>query len=48
MKRAKLIENPRASKSDAPNIENLNALIIYSIGFASDTVCQIAGKSWME
>ena len=28
MNRAKLIENPRASKSDAPRIENLKALII--------------------
>ena len=27
-KKAKLIENPRASKSDVPRIENLKALII--------------------
>tara|TARA_E500000331_G_scaffold126300_1_gene123947 strand:- start:39 stop:185 length:147 start_codon:yes stop_codon:yes gene_type:complete len=48
MNNAEFIEKPSDSKSEEPRIEYLNALIIYRIGFAKDTVCQNAGKSWIE
>ena len=45
MPKAEYIENPRASRSEEPNIENLKALIMYSIGFANETVCQNGGSN---
>ena len=45
MPKAEEIENPRASKSEEPNIENLKALIMYKMGFARETVCQNGGSN---
>ena len=45
---AEYIENPRASRSEEPKIENLKALIIYKIGLASEIVCQNGGNSRIE
>ena len=46
--KAEYIENPRASRSEEPNIENLKALIIYKIGLPKEIVCQNWGSSWIE
>ena len=38
--KAEYIENPSASRSEEPNMENLKALIMYKIGLAKEIVCQ--------
>tara|TARA_B100000427_G_scaffold152145_1_gene126774 strand:- start:165 stop:356 length:192 start_codon:yes stop_codon:yes gene_type:complete len=43
--KAEYIENPSASKSEDPNIENLKALIIYKIGLPKEMVCQNCGSN---
>ena len=48
MNNAEFIEKPSDSKSEEPRIAYLKALIIQRMGLAKETVCQKAGKSWIE